>query len=439
MGLCPGSSVLGLISKLAGQFLLGLTPFALALIIQAGDSDIEVKYLAAKPADPVTTLVARINAGEAKLAYEPNQGYLRSVLHQLDISSTSQLLVFSKTSVQSAYISPNSPRAIYFNDRAYIGWIRGAPFIELAGIDPQYGPIFYTLSNDPTQKPRFIRQTDECLQCHHSGSTNHVPGLFARSVYAGPDGNPRLAGGSFATLPSSPMRERWGGWYVTGKHGDQRHMGNEVARGDEQYPVIDTEKGANITDLKSYFDVDSYLTPHSDIVALMIAEQQMAIQNLIIKAGYVTRKAIDDGKDLRKFGFSEEHVAAGIVDLVKGVCEPLVLALTGADEPAFTSPIKGTSGFSASYSTATPSDKNGRHLGELDLKTRLLKFPCSPMIYSASFRYLPLEARTYVFRRLSEVLSGKDQSEPYKRLDPASRGIALNLLRETLPLAGLDP
>ena len=416
------------------QLCVAALPFGLTLLFQNGHPDAEAKYLAVRPSDPVSELVARVNSGDLKLAYEPNQGYLRAILHDLGISSTSQLLVFSKTSVQSAYISPNSPRAIYFNDQSYIGWIRGAPHIELAGIDPSAGPIFYTLENEPTQKPKFVRQTDECLQCHSSGMTDHVPGLFARSVFAGPDGTPRLAGGSFETLPSSPLKERWGGWYVTGRHGDQRHMGNEVARGDEEHPVIDTEKGANITDLRSYFDVDSYLAPSSDIVALLVVEQQMAIQNLMTKAGAATRKAIDDGKDLRKFGFSEEHVEAEITDRVKNVCEPLVIALTGANEPAFTSPIRGTTSFAATFATSAPADKKARRLSELDLRTRLLKFPCSPMIYSPSFRSLPREARTYVIHRLFDVLSGKDQSAPYKNLEPIGRGIALEILRDTFPL-----
>ncbi len=384
---------------------LVLSPFAVAALRQSSDNEFEAQYLAAKVADPVTQLISKIQSGSAQLTYEPKQGYLRSLLKHLDISPTSQILVFSKTSLQSAHISPTTPRALYFNDHAYVGWIPGAPYMEVVGIDPQVGPVFFLLTNEVTPKAKPVRQNDECLQCHNSGMTKHVPGLMARSVYAGPDGTAMLAGGSFITGPTSPMKERWGGWYVTGTHGEQRHMGNEVARGNEQSPTINIEKGANVTDLHPYFDVDGYLTPHSDIVALMVAEQQMVIQNLITKAGFLSRNALKDAEGLRKFGFSAEHVAETIHDRVKSACEPLVFALTGLEEPKFTSPIKGTSSFTTMYSASSPQDKGGHRLSELDLKARLLRYRCSPMIYSSAFQGLPAEAKSQVFSRIRELLS----------------------------------
>ncbi len=403
--------------------LFGVVPFGICSLAQNNGSEVDSRYATAKSTDDVAILAAKINSGEFKLAYEPNQGYLRSLLDLLHVSKSSQILVFSKTSIQSAYISPQSPRAVYFNDRTYVGWIRGAPNLEFASIDPKIGPIFYTLANEPAQKPRLVRQTDECLQCHNSSLTGNVPGFLARSVYAGPDGTPKLAGGSYNTTPASPIKERWGGWYVTGVHGDQRHMGNEVARGDYQNPTLDTEKGANVTRLNGYFDVEAYLTPHSDIVALMVAEQQMRIQNLITKASYQTEKAIQDAKELRKFGFTEAHVAESTRDRIKNVCDPLVLALTDADEAPLTSPIKGTSKFTETFSASAPADQKGRRLSELDLTSRLMKYPCSPMIYSPSFAALPSEARDYVLQHLKKLLSGRDRSAQ----------IALKILSETLP------
>ncbi|HWD38629.1 MAG TPA: hypothetical protein VG944_07255 [Fimbriimonas sp.] len=410
-----------------------ISPLVFGGLVQDQDSAIQNEYLSAKPTDAVSKLVEQVRGGAVKLSYEPKQGYLRSVLKELGISPTSQILVFSKTSLQTAFISPLTPRAIYFNDHAYVGWIPGAPNIEIASVDPQVGPIFYTLHNVASTKPALQHQTLECLQCHDSPMTKQIPGVMARSVYAGADGQLRLAGGSYLTTAKSPMSERWGGWYVTGAHGEQRHMGNEVARGSDENPTIDEERGANVTDLKSYFDVDSYLSPHSDIVALMVAEQQMEIQNLITKAGFVTRSATKDSVNLLKYGFTADHVKEETDERIRHACEPLVEALLCSGEPPLTDPVKGTSGFTAYFSKSSRPDENGRRLSELDLKTRLLRYPCSPMIYSEAFDGLPPEAKEAVFKRLDDVLSGKDQSQPFASLTVDDRKAILEILRDTLP------
>ncbi len=412
---------------------MGLSALVLGGVTRGQGEDIPEEFLTAPSNDAVANLLAGIKAGKVKLEFEPNQGYLRSLLKELKISASSQVLVFSKTSLQSAFISPETPRALYFNDQAYVGWIPGAPYMEIVGVDPVIGPVFYLLENHKSLAPTPKRQTMECFQCHDSPMTGHVPGVMARSVYAGPDGQLRLANGSFRTTAMSPMKERWGGWYVTGVHGTERHMGNEAARGDEQASTIDIEKGANVTDLSRYFRVDSYLTPHSDIVALMVAEQQMGIQNLITKAGLLTRKAEKDGQELLKFGFSQEHVDEGIRDRISGATEPLVKALLAIGEPVFTSPIQGTSRFAVEYSASSPADKQGRRLSELDLKAGLMKYSCSPMIYSKSFEGLPLKAKEHVYRRLGEILGGQDKGAQFTFLSATRRNATREILIDTMP------
>lgn len=410
-----------------------LATFVFANLRQDQNSDIPPEFSSTKVSDSVSAMMEKIKTGSLKLAFEPNQGYLKAVLQELGISAESQVLVFSKTSLQSNFISPTSPRALYFNDHAYVGWIPNAPYIELIGIDPVIGPVFYTLANRKSALPVLSRQTLECFQCHYSPMTGQVPGLMARSVFAGPDGIPRFANGSFKTTATSPMRERWGGWYVTGTHGDQKHMGNEVARGDEQASVIDTVKGANVTDLSRYFDVGRYVTPHSDIVALMVVEQQMAIQNLITKASFLTRKAEKDGADLLKYGFGAEHVKEETQERIQHACEPLVQALLCVNEPKLTAPIKGTSAFTKFFSVSSPPDKSGRHLSELDLNTRLLRFSCSPMIYSFSFSRLPIEAKNEVFREIADVLNRKNSIRAYSHLSESQKADIREILSKTLP------
>ncbi len=417
----------------AAMLAFGLGSCVFAAIQQGYDPSIPAEFLSDKVADPVSKLREDLASGKVQLTYEPRQGYLRSILKELGISPTSQILVFSKTSLQSAFISQNTPRAIYFNDRAYVGWIPGAPNIELVGIDPQVGPVFFVVSNRPSAKPTPSRQTLACFQCHDSAMTGQVPGLMARSVFAGQDGMPRLAGGSFVTTASSPMSERWGGWFVTGQHGSQRHMGNEPAKGEEQAPVIDREKGANVTDLRRYFDVDSYLTPDSDIVALMVAEQHISIQNSITKVGYLTRRAHHDAEELLKLKFEADHVADETRSRIKSACEPLVRKLLCADEPKLTAPIQGTSGFTAFFSATSSADHLGRRLSKLDLSTRLLRYPCSPAIYSPAFAGLPADAKAQIYSRIIEVLRGKDQSKEFAALRVEDRKAVIEILRDTLP------
>ncbi len=410
---------------------LGFAPWVVASLRQE-QSEIDA-YMAANANDPVAKLINDIDAGKVKLAWSSKQGYLPSVLKALNLSTTTQMLVFSKTSLQSSYISPETPRAIYFNDQTYVGWIPEAHNIELASMDPELGPVFYTIDNHETSAAKPVRRRVECLQCHDAPTTRGVPGVMTRSVYTAADGQMRLDGGSFSTTADSPIKERWGGWYVTGLSGSQLHMGNEVAHGPDGSPELNIAAGTNVTDLSRYLSTDIYPTHQSDIIALMVAEQQMTIQDRIVKAGYLTRKTVKDAADLLKFGFTPAHVAEETQSRIKYACEPIVLALLCSGEPALTDPISGTSGFAAEYSKSAPADKSGRRLSELDLQTKLLKYPCSPMIYSALFAGLPAEAKAYVFGRLNEILSGKDASDRFSHLSAEDRKAVLTILTETLP------
>jgi hypothetical protein len=385
-----------------------------------------------RPEDAIARLQRKIDGKTFKLTFEPGRGYLRPLLRELGIDSASQVLVFSKTSLQFPYVSPQSPRAIYFNGECYVAWIPGAPVIEIIAIDPQLGPQFYTLENRPTGRPRVQRQTDDCLSCHGSSMTRSLPSFSARSVFTGPDGRVLTAAGSFVTTSASPIEKRWGGWYVTGGSGSQLHMGNEPGRGDEANPTLDRQRGTNVTDLSRYFDTDAYLTPHSDIVSLMLLEQQMTIEDRVTEVAHLTRSALRYADDKRALGWDPAEIDTVTRDRVTRACEPLVHALLGADEPLLTAPLTPSNGFARRFSLTAPADSKGRRLSELDLKTRVLRYPCSPMIYSKGFRGLPDLAKEQVLRRLREVLSGKDASIRLPGVSLERRNIALAILDATV-------
>ncbi len=390
----------------------------------------EDDYLEGSGSDCVSQIQAEIYTGKRKLKFDGDQGYLRSLLAELKIPVSSQLLVFSKTSLQTPYITPLTPRAIYYNDRCYVAWIKGAPYLEIAAIDPKRGPMFYTLRNTLQPRPTFTHHTYECMQCHESSMSSHVPGLMMRSVYAGGDGVPKLASGSYVTTDRSPLKERWGGWYVTGTHGSQRHMGNEVARGEDTDAQIDMEKGANITDLKAYIEGESYLSTSSDIVALMVAEKQMEIQNLITKASFLTRNALRDESIFSPTEFAAEHHTDSTNGRTKHAVEPLVDAIFCVGEIELTSPVSGTTTFAKDFSGSAPFDKKGRSLSQLDLKTRVLRYKCSPLIYSEAFNLLPKEAKMQTYKRMTEILHGSADPR-YKHLSLEDRKVIGEILSDT--------
>ena len=183
-----------------------------------------IQYSTRPSHDAVARLNERLEKSELRFAFEGPSGYLRSVLALLDISPSSQTLVFSENSLQRAHISKATPRAIYFNDTVAVGWTKGAESLEVAAQDATQGVVFYSLSQKQQARPQFVR-SGECLQCHLTAETSGVPGLFMMSVLPLSDDQNDYARG-WAMDHRTPVEDRWGGWYVTGTQVPLRHLGN---------------------------------------------------------------------------------------------------------------------------------------------------------------------------------------------------------------------
>jgi hypothetical protein len=395
-----------------------------------------VNYSKSRPTDAVAELDRRLAGGKATLEFDRAQGYLKAVLRELAIPASSQALVFSKTSFQRQWITPRTPRALYFNDDVYLGWVLGGDVLEIASQDPQLGSIFYTVDQDGDKPARFRRQTDNCLQCHDStGLTLGVPGVTIRSVFSAADGQPRFNMGGFRTTTRSRYEDRWGGWYVTGSHGELRHMGNVTYPDDPNLDVAPfRDKGANLTDLNKKFDVEPYLTDTSDIVALLVLESQTYIHNLITRANHETRLAVVQSDDLnRALGAPLRPLTDGCRRRIGYACEPLVEALLYVEEPSLKGPIKGNSTFAADFEKRGPFDRQGRSLRQFDLVKRVFRHPLSYLVYSKAFAGLPAEARATVGRRLNEILTGRDDKPAFRHLTAEDRKAILEILADTLP------
>lgn len=392
-----------------------------------------INYLTAPVDDPVSRLQTRLDAGEAKLNYDEH-GYLADVLRELGISRSSQMLVFSKTSFQRSRISRRAPRAVYFNDDTYVGFCQQGEVIEVSTSDPQQGAVFYTLKQEHVEKPTFQRQTHDCLQCHVSSKTQDVPGHLVRSVYPDAMGMPVFNAGTFNTSHESPLKERWGGWFVTGTHGQQTHMGNVIVTNRQRPELLETAAGANVTDLAGLVETSPYLTPHSDIVALMVLEHQVKMHNLITVANYQARMALHYEASINKaLGRPEGHLSESTQSRFKSPAEKLLRYLLFVEESPLEERVTGTSDFATEFAARGPRDRQGRSLRDFDLERRLFKYPCSYEIYSAAFDGLPEVVRDYVYRRLHDVLTGKDQTSDFSRLSAADRRAIYEILIDTKP------
>jgi hypothetical protein len=177
------------------------------------------------PTDPVGELAQKVADGTVHLRFDKTSGYLLSVLEALQIPVESQSVVFSKTSLQSHYISPTNPRALFYSDSVSVGFIRNAPLLEILALDPKQGVIFYGIEQQPSESPVIVR-SDSCLSCHESRNTMDVPGMLVRSMGVGDGGQTMPQYGNYVSDHRSPFIERWGGWFITGNTGSERHMGN---------------------------------------------------------------------------------------------------------------------------------------------------------------------------------------------------------------------
>ena len=390
-----------------------------------------LNYAKAPVTERVYQLKLEIEGGKRKLDYDADLGYLPSLLKALDIPVSSQVLVFSKTSFQAPRIAPRTPRALYFNDSVSVGIVRGGDVLELAAHDANQGTIFYTLDQERGGSP-FIMRRDDCLQCHLSGRTAGIPGVMVRSVYPDSTGMPLFQAGGFVNDHRSPLKERWGGWYVTGTHGSQVHMGNSVSRS-RQDADFDFAAGSNLLKLDRFFDTGAYLSPHSDIVALMVLEHQVRAQNLLTRVNWEVRMALRQQAAMNEMlKKPADELSESTQRRIRNLTEYLVEYLLMKDEAKLTEPVRGTSGFTEEFSARGPRDGQGRGLRQFDLQTRLFRYPLSYMIYSDAFDQLPAPAKAQAFARLNEILTGRDRTPAYAHLSAGNRKAILEILRATM-------
>jgi hypothetical protein len=390
--------------------------------------------------DPIESLQALIESGDVVFSFDSVTGYLPSLLAALDIPVSSQGLVFSRTSLQATKIAPWVPRGLYFNDDVYIGYVVDSPILEVASIDPDDGAVFYTLGQDPDALPYF-RPDRTCLGCHNKPVTGNVPGVMVRSAFVGRMGYTVTLLSEAPTVDRTPMEERFGGYYVSGTLTESVHAGNvrapeeshELTRAD--LDRFDMNAGNDVTSLEG-FDKSEYLSPHSDIVALLVLTHQTRLHNVITMAhaafdeAYREQRAVlvTTGAEVPESGLlpaTEVRIDSSIDQLVR--------EMFFAHEAPLGGPVVGTSGFAEEFSSRGPTDRLGRSLRDFDLTDRIFRYPLSFLIYTNAFESLPDLVRRRVYARIDDVLSGRDGRDDFAHLDAATRTAIREILEDTKP------
>jgi hypothetical protein len=415
-------------------------------------SDAPIHYRSEDLSDPVAKLQQRLNRGEIELKYDPDHGYLRSVLTSLKVPIDSQTLVFSKTSFQYTKISPEHPRALYFNDDVYVGSVHDGKAIEIVSFDPMQGAIFYLLDEHKVEKPVFQRAELDCTQCHIAAGTRGVPGVLLRSVYPTSDGGLAAGRKTFITDQNSPLRDRWGGWYVTGNLGGFRTMANaalpesaetpHAAGSGEAEPFMTAASmsaaSAQLADISKSFSASAYLIPDSDVVAHLVLAHQTQMHNLITLTNYRTRIALyAQASQGNAAGESATTLSDSLQQQYQVPAEQLLRYMLFINEAPLNGPgnsqIVGSSDFAKQFAARGPRDSKGRSLRDFDLKTRLFRYPCSYLIYTESFDAMPEPAKGYIYHRLLQILTGEDQSPDFASLARQDRQAILEIILDTKP------
>ncbi len=345
---------------------------------------------------------------------------LRWVLHELEVPESSQVLVFSKTSKQIRRIGPKTPRAIYFSDRHYVGYVPGGA-IEVIAQDPVLGPVFYLVDGNARGEITIERDRSDCFSCHGTTRTEGVPGMLVRSVFPDAEGRGIGALGSETVDHRTAIADRWGGYYVTGSSSIE-HRGNRVfgSGGASDSRVI------GMKDLG--VDFSRYPRATSDVVALVVLEHQVHLHNLLTAASIRYRRAAWLARALDPEANPDEGQAGEIAD---SIAEKIVAAMLFRDEADLGEGIEGDPDFQQAYAAAVPRASNGRSLADFRLYRRIFKLRCSCMIYSPVFDALPPRVRGAALARLRVAL--EEGTGPGEHLSGSERRKITAVLDETLP------
>ena len=384
-------------------------------------SDLEAPehdYWNRTPRDPFTLLKNDLESGKLALDESSEKAYLESLLKALKIPASTQMLVYSTTSLQLRLISPRSPRAIYFNDEIFLGYVPGG-MIEIVSIDPELGAIFYIFDIPKDGARPVADRSRRCMNCHSDEDTRDVPGIVIKSVIPGP------AGGSLESYRRGlsgheiPLSDRFGGWHVTGDAGVDKHWGNLTGKFSPQ-GIVTTPLPPG-----ERYDWSVFPVATSDLLAHLLHEHQAGFVNRVVETHYRLRSALARGEG--------SLLEVDRTDMERQV-EELTRYLLFADEAALPKAgIAGDPALKEAFVAPRRAAANGESLRDLDLKSHLFRNRCSYLIYSPVFQNLPEGFRRRVYERMDRALAASPADADFAHLRPDEKARIRNILKETVP------
>jgi hypothetical protein len=362
--------------------------------------------------------MTNLSAGRIELDYSGEKAFVASLLKSLDIPAWSQMLLFSTTSLQLSLITPRTPRALFFNEDIYLGYVVGGK-IEIVSVDPDLGGVFYLFDIPRNGQPPRPERATRCMNCHAREDAGYVPGLVVKSVIPGPRGGSLESFRQEQSGHGVPLPQRFGGWYLTGTGGFTNHLANFYGLSTPQ-GIVRQPLQPGVT-----FNYDRYLVPGSDLLPQLVHEHQAGFVNRAVEATYRTRAYLAEGAG--KLG--AEH--AGILDQQ---ARSLTRYLLFADEvPLPKGGVAGDPEFKRDFASVRRLGPGGASLKDFDLRTRLFQHRCSHMIYSLAFQGLPPEMKQRVFARLAQALDTARPDKEFTYLPAAEKQTIRGILRATLP------
>jgi len=387
-------------------------------------------YFSKDAKDPVTLLMKRVQRGEILIKDPNGKPLVERLLRELGLNKDTQVLVFSRTSLQRREVSYSNPRALYFNESVYLGWMPNGR-IEIASFDPELGPIFYFQRElDDTSSP-LLERSRSCLGCHAGDATNFLPGSLGRSVY------PDKSGRSLRSIDDYrrsghhiPLHDRYGGWFVSGNHGTMRHMGNAIATREQGEVTINREQFANLEKLDRFFSTEAYPAPGSDIAALLVFDHQVTMHHRLVEAAYRARQSLFDSKlDPKETDLSKLSKGRSIDEFIEGRDKVVDYLLFRNETPI--PKVSCDPGFRRAFTANRIADSRKRSLKDLRLDGRIFENRCSYMIYSPTFDQFPPMLKGAIYARIHEILTSPKPVEGFDYLGKDEKRRILEILHET--------
>ena len=392
-----------------------------------------INYSATQTNDRATAINAAFQNRADEIRSMPAKKRLKWLLDELGVPVESQIFVFSKTSMQRDLINPETPRVLYFSDEAYVGWSVTGSF-EVSVFDAQLGTTFYLFDQHATKDEPLLARSGDCLLCH--SRHEHTPSLRTRTVFPDANGEPLSGSGGSNIAPSTPLAERWGGWYVTGTKAPFEHRGNLTGRKIDDFEGPAAMPTRNLLSLEGVVDTHRYLLKTSDVIPLLMHDHQVHVHNVLSTANQDARIALHRWPAMRQIlGLPANAPPQGSCLVVfDSQAEKILDALLCRNEAAWPAEgIQGDGVFASAYVKTRKPDAKGRSLRDLDLKSRLFRYRCSPLIYSQSFATLPKELRDIVLLRLSSGLRAFPPSPSFGHLSDDERAVIHEILTQTMP------